>query len=199
MIREMEIGKMNYKMNTFEKELKYIKDDGIRNFTEIILESLPDYFFEIPASSSGRFHPSYALGEGGLVRHTKAAVGIAQHLFGCDTITGTFSRSAKDCIIAALILHDGVKKGVNGKEGMSTTHPILVTNLIKKTDKALKCITNEELDKITKSIESHMGQWNYDFKIKKAVLPKPKGGIASFVHMCDYLASRKSIEYNFEV
>jgi hypothetical protein len=44
-----------------------------------------------------------------------------------------------------------------------------------------------------------MGQWNYDYKSKKAVLPKPKTGKQFFVHMCDYLASRKFLEVNFDI
>ncbi len=47
-------------------------------------------------------------------------------------------------------------------------------------------------------IATHMGQWNTDFKTKKEVLDKPKTGIQKFIHMCDYLASRKCLEFNFE-
>lgn len=43
-----------------------------------------------------------------------------------------------------------------------------------------------------------MGQWTSDYKTGKEVLEKPKTGIQNFIHMCDYLASRKSIEINFE-
>jgi hypothetical protein len=42
-----------------------------------------------------------------------------------------------------------------------------------------------------------MGQWNYDSYTKKEVLPKPKTAEQRFVHMCDYLASRKFIDVKF--
>lgn len=42
---------------------------------------VPMDFFTQPASSSGKYHPSYALGVGGLVRHTKAAMIMAKMLF----------------------------------------------------------------------------------------------------------------------
>ena len=42
-----------------------------------------------------------------------------------------------------------------------------------------------------------MGQWNYDSYKQKEVLPKPKTAEQRFVHMCDYLASRKFIDVKF--
>ncbi|MCD3326841.1 hypothetical protein G8V02_07945, partial [Clostridium botulinum D/C] len=53
------------------------------------------------------------------------------------------------------------------------------------------------LDQIVKAIRSHMGEWNKDYRTKKEVLPLPKTRIERFVHMCDYLASRKSINIEF--
>ena len=68
------------KSEKFIKELEYIKNDDIRGFAKLALENLPDYFFDVAASSTGKYHPTYALGNGGLVRHTKAAVRIAFEL-----------------------------------------------------------------------------------------------------------------------
>ena len=68
------------KHEVFRKELDYIKDDRIRSSCEIILDMLPDYFYEIPASSTGKYHPDFSLGDGGLVRHVKVAVRIAKEL-----------------------------------------------------------------------------------------------------------------------
>ena len=59
------------KVKTFEKELEYIVDDNIKESSKTMIELLPDYFFHEAASSTGKYHPSYALGDGGLVRHTK--------------------------------------------------------------------------------------------------------------------------------
>jgi len=69
------------KVEHFKNELEYIKDPKIREFTEKAIEDMPDYFFEATSSSSGKYHPSYALGNGGLLRHTRAAVRIAVELF----------------------------------------------------------------------------------------------------------------------
>ena len=68
------------KADIFKTELGYIKEDDIREKAIKVINMLPDYFFEVPASSTGKYHPSFSQGEGGLVRHTKAAVNIANEL-----------------------------------------------------------------------------------------------------------------------
>jgi 23S rRNA maturation-related 3'-5' exoribonuclease YhaM len=187
------------KNSIFEYELSFIKNPDIKNFTIRALESLPDYFYEVPASSSGKYHPQYALGQGGLVRHTKAAVRIALELFRCETVTGHYSDNTKDIIISALLLHDGCKHGLNDSKYTITEHPIVVVEMIRNNNDLNNLLDKEIFDKIMNGILTHMGQWTSDYKTGKEVLEKPKTGIQNFIHMCDYLASRKSIEINFEV
>ena len=186
------------KNSIFDYELSFIKNPDIKNFTIRALESLPDYFYEVPASSSGKYHPQYALGKGGLVRHTKAAVRIALELFRCETVTGHYSDNTKDIIISALLLHDGCKHGLNGSKYTITEHPIVVVEMIRNNNDLNNLLDKEIFDKIMNGILTHMGQWTSDYKTGKEVLEKPKTGIQNFIHMCDYLASRKSIEINFE-
>ena len=70
---------MKYKV--LENEINLINDDRLKENVKIILNNLPDYFYKIQAASSGKYHPTYALGDGGLIRHTKAAVNFATSLF----------------------------------------------------------------------------------------------------------------------
>jgi hypothetical protein len=44
-----------------------------------------------------------------------------------------------------------------------------------------------------------MGQWNKDYKTGMEIMPKPKDEYQKFVHLVDYLASRKCLEMNFDV
>lgn len=179
------------KSKVFEKELNYIKSPDIKEFTKNIVELLPDYFFEVPASSTGKYHPSYALGEGGLVRHTKAAVGIAKELFTINS----FGDGEEDCIISALILHDGMKSGKEKSTYTAHEHPKLMSEFIACEKFSIPISL---VDIIRSSIESHMGQWNTN-KYSNVELPTPVSKIERFVHMCDYLASRKCLEFNFAV
>ena len=187
------------KVKVFEKELKCINNKNIREFTEKAISKLPDYFFVIPASSSGKHHPAYALEEGGLVKHTKATIGIATDLFRVSSFDNAFNSDEKDIIITSLLLHDGLKSGKVKQKYTVAEHPLLVADMLEEDNEINSCVDEEILSKITKNIRSHMGQWNKDYKTKKEILPKPKGVMANFVHLCDYLASRKRIEVNFDV
>jgi len=185
------------RLEIFKTELSYILNPKIKEFTEKALNSLPEYFFSIPASSSGKYHPSYALGEGGLVRHTKAAVRIAVELFRVELFK--YTEDQKDMIISSLILHDGYKSGIDHGKHTVTEHPLIVAKMIRENNELSNCINKEYLNIILSNIETHMGFWVYDYKTKKEVLPKPTTKLQNFVHWCDYLASRKCLEFNFDV
>lgn len=180
------------KIEVFENEYNYIKNKRYVDNLKVMVDLLPDYFFEIPASSTGKYHPEYSLGEGGLVRHTKAAAKIAFELYGTSTVTGIFNDDEKDLMIFALILHDGLKSGKVKEQYTRFDHPILMQQYIKENKDKLT-LTEGEIDFLGNVIASHMGEWNTD-KYSKVELPLPKNKYQKFVHMCDFLASRKCLE-----
>src|SRR5574344_2607143 len=98
------------KSDIFNKEISYIKNDKYKENVRVYLELLPDYFYHVPASSTGKYHPSFALGEGGLVRHTKVAVRMANEIIGGKTIGDKFTSDEKDLVLFSLMLHDGLKE-----------------------------------------------------------------------------------------
>jgi hypothetical protein len=166
-----------------------------------ILEKVPEYFFHIPASSTGKYHPAYALGEGGLVRHVKAAVGIAMDLF--EMSPEEFSQEDRDCIVAALILHDCLKSGDNVDPHTKTNHPLLMADFITRFNHDIENMDEnipiDREEKITSLIRTHMGRWITDSYTKQVVLTPPETAMQKWVHLCDYLASRKHLEYKFDV
>ena len=56
----------------------------------------------------------YVLGEGGVVYHTKAAVAIVKDLLGIEMYDRRYTLQERDIILAAVILHDGMKHGAAG-------------------------------------------------------------------------------------
>lgn len=183
------------KIDYFKKELYYIKDQDKRKDAEILINMLPNYFFEIPASSTGKYHPSFACSKHGLVKHTKVAVTIAYEMFKDEILTNKFTEEEKDLIIMALLLHDGVKHGLDKEEYTRFDHPLLISKLIMENQDKISMNT-DEVRKLCKMIESHMGPWNTN-NYTKVVLPKPENELERFVHMCDYLASRKFLDIKF--
>lgn len=184
------------KIKQFEIELKYIKNDRIRKNAEVMIKKLPDYFFEVPAASSGKYHPKYAAGEGGLLRHTKAAVRIAHELLENPSIGNKYTNDEKDIMIMGLMLHDGLKLGKEKNRYTKFEHPILMADYIMENKDNLD-FSAEELNLITSVIKKHMGPWTTDYQ-GNDVLEKPKTKYENFVHMCDYLASRKCLILEFD-
>ena len=184
------------KSTIFNNELELIKNDRLRRSCEVLLNELPDYFYEIPASSTGKYHPKFALGEGGLVRHTKVAVRIAHEIIKTQSIGNVFTDDEKDLILISLMLHDGLKEGFPKEKYTKFDHPILAANFVK--DKAnLTELTSEEVKLISTNISSHMGEWNKS-DYSDITLPLPKNKYQKMVHMCDLLASRKFINVEFD-
>lgn len=183
-------------MEHFQKELSFIKDDRIREQTIFMLERVSPEFFEAAASSTGKYHPQYALGPGGLYRHTRAAVGIANSLLELDMYKSTFDEKTRDYIIAALILHDSCKHGKTWESKYTKhSHPVDAQSFIEDN---LEGEENREfVVTVGAYVASHMGQWN-TCKWDRTVLPTPATNAQFFVHLCDYLASRKFLEYQFE-
>ena len=186
----------NDKINKLQIELNYIKNPRYKESAEVIIGLLPDYFFEVPASSTGKYHPSFSLGDGGLLRHTKAAVRIAYEMFNDESITGAYSNNEKDIMLIALMLHDGLKSGLGKSDYTKFEHPLLICNYIKENQAKTK-FTDKEINFITHVISSHMGPWNTN-NYSDVVLPRPESKFQRFVHMCDYLASRKFLDSKFD-
>lgn len=184
------------KVALLQTEIDYIKSPRIKKACEEMIKLLPDYFFEIAASSTGKYHPEYALGEGGLLRHTKAAVRIAVELLSDPLLSSKYKADEQDLMIMGLILHDGLKLGIPREKYTRFDHPILMADYIMDNEEKLG-LEVEEIEFLCDVIKTHMGVWTTDYNGVE-VLEKPTTKYQSFVHMCDYLASRKCILLPFD-
>lgn len=185
------------KRNAFAKEIGYIKDSNLKEDANVLVGLLPDYFFEVDASSTGKYHPKYAAGSMGLARHVKAAVKMAVELLDNPIIGKPYSERDRDLIIIALLIHDGLKYGkVKTDKYTKFDHPILISDYVKENKDKLK-MNEEDILKVCAMVESHMGPWNVS-NYSDVVLPVPKAPMEKFVHMCDYLASRRFINLDFD-
>ncbi len=185
------------KTDYFKKELEYIINVDYKEDLKFLINALPDYFFMVAASSTGKYHPSFSLGEGGLVRHTKVAVRIAYELLSNPCIGDKYTPREKDLMIVALTLHDGIKHGIPEEKYTRADHPLLASKFVYDNKDNLK-MSEEDVKFIMNVIESHMGPWNTHPYTKEEILPIPKNKYQNFVHMCDYLASRKFLDVKFD-
>ena len=172
-----------------------IKNEHLRNAVlKYFVDTVPHYFWHVQASSTGKYHPEYALGEEGLLRHTCAAVRIAVDIINRDQYNGIFDDIDKDNIIVALMLHDTFKHGEE-KDGKYNQYSIHEHPLL-SADKVREHLDDEHKYAIANCIASHMGEWTESNR-SSYVLPKPRTPEEQMVHLCDYLASRKYLEFKF--
>ena len=179
--------------------LNTIVNDDIREFAKVLVEGLPDYIWHVGASSTGKYHPAYSLGEGGLMRHQIAVVRFLNYFFELEQYNTKFTSREMDLMRVAGFVHDGMKSGTQFDYGQSKytkfDHPIRMANEILSYDG--QYLSHDELEFIAHCIESHMGQWATDKK-SSVVLPKPTDVYQQLVHLADYLASRKDLTMAFD-
>lgn len=184
------------RIEVFKSEINFIKESKVKQSLIYMINKLPDYFFTIPAASTGKYHPAYAQGEGGLLRHSKAAMRIGYELLSNPAIGDKYTDLEKDLMLMALLLHDGLKLGLSQEKYTRFDHPILMANFVLEEADNLE-ISKEEAEFVADVIKTHMGVWTTDYNGNE-VLEKPKTKYQNFVHMCDYLASRKCILLPFD-
>lgn len=179
--------------------LNTIVNDDIREFAKVLVEGLPGYIWEVGASSTGKYHPAYSLGLGGLMRHQIAVVRFLNYFFELEQYNTKFTTREMDLMRVAGLCHDGRKSGEQAdyehNKFTKFDHPLQMANVIRSFDG--QYLNHDEIEFIAHCIESHMGSWNTDRK-SSVVLPKPIDEYQHFVHLADYLASRKDLTMAFD-
>lgn len=175
--------------------LGLLQDERLATPLTRVFDAAPLPFWSAPASSSGKYHPALALGNGGLVRHTIVCVHIAR---GLAEPYGLLDQL--DAITIAAACHDLYKGGVSNK--WTTTvdeHPTLAAQAIfdelaYQIDEGF-CI-DEYLPMVHGALaaESHMGIWGD----KKTPIGR-MAELHALIATADYMASRKYFEPSDEL
>ena len=168
------------------KEIETITDPTLHMFTHKALSSAPSNFWDIPASSSGKYHPEESRGEGGLVRHILGGLYFIREY----CIVYTANRYEEDCCIAAMILHD---------IGKAVAEPHDIVNAI-----SLRYLAKDTYDvpivhDAIAGARWHMGKWAtgstacaYHERGSKR-FPEDFSRIEQIVHIADMAVSRNRV------
>lgn len=171
----------------FEREINLIVNDDLRMAVKsYMMERIPDHFWTDGASSSGKYHPKFAQGEGGLVRHTKAVVMFAEELLRMSSYA-YMKDEYKDYVIAACIVHDTMKYGLG--EYDKSEYKNHAANAAKAfADWCWSEYGFMPSEFLTNAIAAHMGQWSTNKE------DRPFTNVDRCVHMADYMASRSFLD-----
>ena len=161
--------------------LSLIMDPTLRACARKLWNNAPEYFFHDAASSSGKYHPSFDLGDGGVMRHSLLVAYFAHEI---ATAWGMNQREVDLATIAGLI-HDVLKRGPEGGEHTAFEHPLYAAQYVRNMFPG-----DADMELVASAIESHMGKWNTS-KYSDAVLPVPQTMLQLCVSAADMVASRK--------
>lgn len=186
---------------SFEVVLNTFETPGIKQFARNCIETIPPYFYKVAASSTGKYHPAYTLGDGGVFKHTCALVYLFNHFMGMECWNMKFNERERDLMRVACIMHDSRKSGdqesFEKNKYTKFEHPILAANVVREVsnldEDGKELISTDERELIALAIESHMGQWNTNDR-SDTVLPLPTSKYGIMLHTVDYFASRKDVE-----
>lgn len=180
---------MDYSKKTLNELLSYevaqIDDDEIRNFVKMTLDNVDPIHRIKPASSTGKYHPKYAAGEGGLIRHTKVVVrNIIELIRATPAI-----ECEKDELIAAAIIHD-MWKYPEGRDHEFTAfdHPALGGQWCK----------DHGFDTIGRLVAAHQGIWTTSRQMPGFENEQPRKFDEWCLHYSDLLASRTYLRCDFD-
>ena len=104
-----------------------------------------------------------------------------------------FSNKEKDLMLMAIMLHDGMERGITGSRNVLFEHPILISEYIRHTNVGL---TLEDRDFICSMVECHSGINNKN-EDNDRTLPLPQSKYQKFVYMCIIMANMKFMDIKF--
>ena len=177
----------------FEREILNIESEDLRDFVRYFFDvHVGEWFWKSGASSSGKYHPQFAQGVGGLVRHTRAVEMFCEELLRMSSYA-YMKAEYKDYARVACLLHDVRKYGRGDTEDKDCykEHGAIAAEDVAA---AWEEFYRDEYDfrpcseLLLMAIRSHMGQWTENRE------DRPFTNIDRLVHMADYMASRPFID-----
>ena len=200
----------------FCEELKLLRTDMFFPILCHLDDCFAPYFWDAPASSSGKYHPASSLGAGGLVRHTKSVVAWFEELWNALPLEESKDGdAAHDTGLLACILHDAQKFGTGTlaekPENSTAVHaPMTGRFLHVKAERLLilDMALRECFHRAAYCVAGHMGKWT-DGDAAKIYADECDGTfvevdgvltlIAGQVALADYCSSRKMADPIYEV
>lgn len=175
--------------NLFSKELSRIKDRSIREIAENFLSFAPDYFPEIPSSSTGKYHPPDENCKGGRILHNKRVFRLTEYLCEAFGIIGV----KKDLMLVAALIHDLYCRGTNNTP-LPYTDPYHTSTIAKAVQNYADQYDTETyyINFLALLVAGHAGP----FSTNPDIIENNK--YARLLYIADYIASRKDVEVKVE-
>jgi hypothetical protein len=175
-------------------EVTHIESEEIRAQTLAVLRHTPDYFWTVPASTSGKYHNEFAREEHGLWIHTKMAAHVCEEMLPSWIGQGYITDDQADLVRQGVLLHDLFKQDLpenRDPENPADCHTaddhdlIAAEWLAEHTDVS---------DVVVHAVAAHNGPDGWGDGPSPTDTDAPVAAeVAREVHTCDMMASRATI------
>ena len=181
------------KVEVFKPYLEKFETEEMRLYCEDMIKQIPDYIFEMPSSTSGKYHNKTQCLPHGQIYHIVMFAEIMNYRLALKGNQEKFkSPMQRDAMRCTPIFHDALKCGLNDSTFSVHDHPMLAGQWVRET-RVEHDIDDKIKEAIARMCERHSGEWTTSKK-SKIVLPEPENAMELFVHECDYLSSRNNID-----
>ena len=184
------------KVKVFEELLNEFETEKVRLYCEDMIQLIPDYIFQIPSSTSMKYHNKTQCQTHGQLYHIIMFGTVLNYILGLEYVKENMvmTPAERDCLRCTPIFHDALKCGIDGNVNSHSVfeHPLLAGEWIRNT--TVENDLSENLKEfIARLCESHSGEW-ISSKRSKVILPKPETDAQFLVHLADYLSSRANLD-----
>lgn len=169
-------------------EIEHIEDPDLRlQVEDAFLYLCPSYFWEMPASTSGKYHAPENRGRHGLWSHTKMAFTVFERLADSYIERDLLSEYDADCVRAAILLHDMFKKGLEPELDFTSSYHDRLARVVLEHNTDLP-------EKVLHAVDCHNGAW-YEGNNNEGDpdAPLQQWLIAELTHVCDMVASTQNV------
>ena len=182
----------------FKRLLDQFETEEFRAYCSDMIEKIPEYIFEIPSSTSYKYHNKTQCQPHGQIYHILMFGEIMNYILSLEYVreNTVVTPEVRDMMRCTPIFHDAWKCGNAGSKYTVHEHPMLAGEWVRNT-KVEHDISTDSKDFIAALCESHSGQWTTTNR-SKVVLPKPQNDYQFLVHLCDYLSSRSNIDMIYD-
>lgn len=164
-----------------------------RNLAEFLIDQLDDYWFIKPASSTGKYHPKFNNGEGGLVRHSLNVCMWWQQMYRAfeqELISFSGRDDIYDLGLIACLFHDAKKYGdaEENSRWVKKDHDVRSMEWFLHNVEIYEHMNdmnfdNKAINYIANAIDHHNGPWSTH--------GAPRTIFERLVFICDYASSQK--------
>lgn len=181
------------KVAVFQPLLVKFETEEFMLYCADMIQQIPDYIFDMPSSTSGKYHNTTQCQRHGQIYHIIMFAEILNDLLALKCNKEKFkSARQRDAMRCVPFFHDALKCGREGSSWTVHEHPMLAGQWVREAQ-VEHDIDSSAKETIARMVERHSGEW-ITSKKSQVILPEPVTEMERMIHMCDILSSRNNID-----